>query len=148
MLYNSRYPSTRSILWCLKHSSLVEAPPHTHAGNLPTLPSWLEPRARRGSRTYICPGPGATDLCAGTTIRHSCLTNTLGIFYSSAPRSVAGGMVFLSCFCMLLCHYCACILNIVSTISCKVFDRFSLNLQHEEECLRFWVKMSEFKVIL
>ena len=32
------------------------APPHTHAGELPTLSSQLGPRARRGGRTNVCRG--------------------------------------------------------------------------------------------
>jgi len=31
------------------------APPHTQAGELPTLSSQLGPRARRGGRTNVCP---------------------------------------------------------------------------------------------
>jgi len=58
-LYTYRYPSIRGVPWRLKCTEFIfrRAPPHTHAGVLPTFrASQLGPRARRGGRAIVCPG--------------------------------------------------------------------------------------------
>jgi len=55
-------------------------------------------------------------------------------FYASAQRSVAGGIMFLSCS-SVRASVCAP-RNIVNTICCRVFDTFSPNLH--QRCFTIW----------
>jgi len=69
MLYSSRYPSTRGVLWCLKinepNSFSTGASPKTHSGELPAFPSRLGPPGQGGAARWTL-ALGATDLRAAT----------------------------------------------------------------------------------